>query len=254
MADDTSLFSIVRNIAASTQELINNLGNISKWACQWKMIINPDQTKQAQEVIFSRKLKKPAHPNLTFNNSHVSQTESEKHLGLILDNKLSFNEHLKGVLDKISNAIGLVRKFQSILPRFLLLTIYKTFETISWLWGHNYDQTYNASFDRKLESIQYSPYVVITGTTRGTSYEMLNQDLRLETLESRRWFRKLCLLYNIPSTDRIYDTKNAADVPRMKSRHIFLRTFTLLQQSLNGINQISIYVMQKATLYLESTY
>ena len=83
---------------------------------------------------------------------------------------------------------------------------------------------------------------------------MLNQDLRLETLESRRWFRKLCLLYNIPSTDRIYDTKNAADVPRMKSRHIFLRTFTLLQQSLNGINQISIYVMQKATLYLESTY
>ena len=65
------------------------------------MIYKPDQTKQAQEVIFSRKLKKPVQPNLTFNNSQVSQTESEKHLGLILDNKLSFNEHLKGVLDKI---------------------------------------------------------------------------------------------------------------------------------------------------------
>ena len=109
-ADDTSLFSIVRNIAASTEELINNLGNISKWACQWKMIYKPDQTKQAQEVIFSRKLKKPVHPNLTFNNSHVSQTESQKHLGLVLDNKLNSNVHLKDFLDMISKTVGLIGK------------------------------------------------------------------------------------------------------------------------------------------------
>ena len=63
------------------------------------MIFKPDLTKQAQQVIFSRKLNKPVHPYLTFNNSQVIQTESQKHLSLILDNKLSFNEHLKGVLD-----------------------------------------------------------------------------------------------------------------------------------------------------------
>ena len=72
-------------------------------------------------------LKKLVHPNLTFNNSQVSQTESQKHLGLISDNKLNFNEHLKGVLDKISKTMGVIRKFQLILPRFSLLTIYKTF-------------------------------------------------------------------------------------------------------------------------------
>ena len=97
-ADDTSLFSVVRDIAASTEELDNDLKNISKWTDQWKMIFNPDLTKQAQEVIFSRKLNKPVHPNLNFNNSQVSQTESPKPLGLILDNKPNFNEHLKGVL------------------------------------------------------------------------------------------------------------------------------------------------------------
>ena len=56
-------------------------------------------------------LKKLVHPNLTFNNSQVSQTESQKHLGLISDNKLNFNEHLKGVLDKISKTMGVIRKF-----------------------------------------------------------------------------------------------------------------------------------------------
>ena len=191
------------------------------------MIFNPDLTKQAQEVIFSRKLKKPVHPNLTFNNSHVSQTESQKHLGLILDNKLNFNEHLKGLLDKMSKTMGLIRKFQPILPRFSLLTIYKTFVRPHLDYGDMiYDQTYNASFHRKPESVPYSACLVITGTIRGTSYEKLNQELGLETLQSSRWFWKLCLFQKIvnnqspsylfdyiPSTDRIYNTRNAADVP-----------------------------------------
>ena len=123
-ADDTSLFSVVRDIAASTEKLNKDLRNIGKWAYRWKMIFNPDLTKQAQEVIFSRKLNKLVPP---FNNSQVSQTKTQKHLDLILDNKLNFNEHLKDVLDKISKTMGLVRKFQLILPRFSLLTIYKTF-------------------------------------------------------------------------------------------------------------------------------
>ena len=62
-ADDTSLFSVVRDIAASTEELNNDLRNISKWAYQWKMVFDPDLTKQAQEIIFSRKLNKLVHPN-----------------------------------------------------------------------------------------------------------------------------------------------------------------------------------------------
>ena len=110
-ADDTSLFLVVRDIATCTEELNNDLKNISKWAYQWKTIFNPDLTKQAQEVIFSRKLNKSVHPNLTFNNSQVSQTESQKHLGLILESKLNFSEHLKGVLDKISKTMGFNRKF-----------------------------------------------------------------------------------------------------------------------------------------------
>ena len=55
------------------------------------MIFNPDLTKQAQEVIFSRKLNKPDHLNLLFNNSQVIQTESQKHFCLISDKKLNFN-------------------------------------------------------------------------------------------------------------------------------------------------------------------
>ena len=72
----------------------------------------------------------------------MSQTESQKHLGLILDIKLNFNKHLKGVLDKISKTIGRIHKLRPILPRFSLLTIYKTFVRPHLDYGDIiYDQT-----------------------------------------------------------------------------------------------------------------
>ena len=54
------------------------------------MSFNPDITKQAQEVIFSRKLKKTSHRPLMFNSNQVNKTSSQKHLGIILDESLSF--------------------------------------------------------------------------------------------------------------------------------------------------------------------
>ena len=61
-ADDTSLFSVVHDINTSTIELNSDLKKINDWAFQWKMTFNPDSSKQAQEIIFSRKLKKATHP------------------------------------------------------------------------------------------------------------------------------------------------------------------------------------------------
>ena len=37
------------------------------------MKFNPDPTRQAQQVIFSRKTKKLPHPHLVFNNTNVTQ-------------------------------------------------------------------------------------------------------------------------------------------------------------------------------------
>ena len=63
-ADDTSLFSVTHDITTSANELNNDLKKISDWAFQWKMSFNPDPSKQAQEVIFSTKLKKRITPSL----------------------------------------------------------------------------------------------------------------------------------------------------------------------------------------------
>ena len=54
-ADGTSLFSIVSDLLETANILNRDLDKIRGWAEQWKMAFNPDPTKQAQEVIFSKK-------------------------------------------------------------------------------------------------------------------------------------------------------------------------------------------------------
>ena len=121
------LFSVVNNFHTSATTLSQDLKAITNWAFQWKMIFNPDLSKEAQEVIFSRKIKKLLHPTLSFNNIPLNNSLFQKHLGLTLDIKLNFSEHIKSITIKISKTMGLLRKFQQILPRSTLLTIYKTF-------------------------------------------------------------------------------------------------------------------------------
>ena len=93
-ADHTSLFSKIESKSHSNFQLNEDLEAISKWAFQWKMLFNPDPVKQAIEVCFSQKLDKVVYPPLKFNNSDVQSANSQKHLGLVLDSKLDFNEHV----------------------------------------------------------------------------------------------------------------------------------------------------------------
>ena len=131
------------------------------------MSFNPDPNRQAQEVIFSRKLKKKPHPPLVFNNASVSQCKSQKHLGIILESKLTFEEHYKTVLNKTNRTIG-------------LRTIYKAFVRSHLDYGDAlFDQGFNASSHKKLESMQYNTCLALTGTIRGTSNETLYQELGL---------------------------------------------------------------------------
>ena len=83
------------------------------------MIFNPDISKQAQEVGFSKKTDKVNHTSLTFNAIPVAQSSHQKHLGLYLDEKLNFSSHIKEIISKVNKGIGIIRKLRSILPRKL---------------------------------------------------------------------------------------------------------------------------------------
>ena len=58
-----------------------------------------------------------------------------------------------------------------------------------------YDQLQNKSFSEKLESVQYKTTLAITGAMQGNSRDKLYQELGLESLKSRRWYKRLSCLF-----------------------------------------------------------
>ena len=151
-------------------------------------VLQPDPSKQEQVIIFSRKINKVYHPTLLFNNSTVQQISSEKHLGIHLDEELTFKHNSNEKINKANKNIGIIRKFNNNLPRSALLTIYRSFIRPYLDYGDViFDQPENESFSSKIESVQYNASLAIAGAIRGTSKEKLYQELGLESLRSRRW-------------------------------------------------------------------
>ena len=99
-ADDTSLFSHVFDKYKSQSELNIALQIISNWAFQWKTQFNPDPNKQAQEVYFSKKSNNKNSLPVIFNDAKVVTCSAHKHLGLLLDKRLSYNEHIQSKMNK----------------------------------------------------------------------------------------------------------------------------------------------------------
>ena len=163
-ADDTSLFSVVHDSAASTAFLNDDLLKISRWAYQWKMIFNPDASKQAQEIVFSRKANASNHATVYFNNVPVIRDNIQKHLGLFLDSKLSFFDHINEKIKKATKGVNVIRKMNLLLPRSSLPTIYKSFVRPHLDYGNViYDQPNNSCLSDKIESVQYKAALAITG-------------------------------------------------------------------------------------------
>ena len=103
------LFSIVNDPTISANNLNHDLHIIQQWAYQWKMEFNPDPTKQATEVLFSCKKSSTNHPQLIFNGRAVGKVNDQKHLGLILNSRLSFEKHLNEKIIKAKKNVGILK-------------------------------------------------------------------------------------------------------------------------------------------------
>ena len=121
------LYSVVNNHTISAIGLNHDLKVISQWTYQWKMKFNPDLNKQATELLFSCKKNSTNHPSLFFNGSVVPK--EQKHLGLTLDSKLSFERHVNERIIKVLESLNISR---NIYPLKLLIKCIKLCSVLIW--------------------------------------------------------------------------------------------------------------------------
>ena len=82
------------------------------------MLFNPDPSKEATEVYFSRKLNQDSPLPLDFNDNTVQTVEVHKHLGLLLDKKLDFNIHIDNKINKCNKITSRMKRLSLTQPAF----------------------------------------------------------------------------------------------------------------------------------------
>ena len=200
-ADDSSLFIKVVNVEEAHHTLTCDLNEISAWARLWKMKFNPDISKQAIEVVFSCKYEKTrgVHPPLFFNDIPVARKTSTKHLGIILDEKLTFREHILEAIEKAKKGLSLMKFLSNFVNRKTLVLTYTMHVRPHLEYGDIIFHDSARYLMDMLESIQYQAGLIATGCWKNTSREKLYKELGWESLSERRNLRRLLTYHKMLS-------------------------------------------------------
>ena len=240
-ADDSSLFTCVKGVDQTHEKLVKDLDTVTAWAYQWKMVFNPDLTKQAIEVIFSCKNKKPEHPPLTFNGIPVSREPFTKHLGVYLDSRLNFSKHIKEKVLIATKGLSLLKFLSNYVDRGVLDLSYKLYVRPHLDYGDVIYHNQRADLMDLIERVQYKAALIVSGCWQGTSREKLYEELGWESLSDRRWCRRLAMFYKIVNES----------APVYLSEHIPTRR--VIQRTLRGERQ-EIFPLYRTERYVNSFF
>ena len=161
---------------------------------------------------------------------------SQKHIGITLDNPLSFGKHLRLAFGKTNRTwVCCYANFNiSSQDLHFLLYIKLLSDHILIMVTLYMKKLTSNPFSRKqnLSNITH----VYTGALSNASEEKLCDELGLETLQLCRWFRKLYYLKNfyknkspqslsklVPLRHSPYTTRNTENIPLFKTKHSFFK-------------------------------
>ena len=142
-ADDTTVTLSGEDLPSLTSQVNNELNLLNDWAIQNRLTINTDKTEY---ILFSNRLANIDDIQLKIGQDKLTLTTNYKFLGIDLDNKLKFNNHIKSVVSKVAKSNGIlyrIRKFLSIEARihFYYAFVYPYLSYNVSIWGNSNEIT-----------------------------------------------------------------------------------------------------------------
>ena len=116
-ADDTSILLSGSDLQKLVREMNRELELISEWFKANKLTLNIDKTYY---MVFHRGRRKfKNNIELVINDMNIREAKSMKYLGVIIDSKLNWIDHITYIKNKVAKGIGIIRKAQKLLNKRL---------------------------------------------------------------------------------------------------------------------------------------
>ena len=124
-ADDTEIHSSSKNIDLAVYNVNKDLQNVRHWFCRNGLICN---TKKSEAMIIAshKALKANRDINIFYGDSIVKQQRHFKYLSVVVDESLSWNNHVPYIALRVYPKLKLLNRISSFLSPNILLKIYKT--------------------------------------------------------------------------------------------------------------------------------
>ena len=123
-ADDSNLFINGTDVRKIELELNEELRNVASWLKINKLSLNVNKT---QYMVFTRKLNKLEDIVLRVEGQTIERVTETKFSGVIIDEKLTWRNHVNYISTKIAKGIGILIKARFCLSKETLVSLYYTF-------------------------------------------------------------------------------------------------------------------------------
>ena len=135
-ADDSTITFSSQNLFQTIMTVEEEFKRILDWLAANKLIINLNKTHL---MLFTNRAR-PDAISITANGQSISEVTETKFLGVILDNKLCWDAHIKYISQKISKSVSILRILKHTFPTNILKTIYHSliypyYNYCNLIWG-----------------------------------------------------------------------------------------------------------------------
>ena len=143
-ADDSTASHSDTDLNTTLNTLKDEFSKVLEWLQANKLIINLQKTHM---MLFTNKTR-PATLSININNNVITEINETKFLGVIVDNQLNWNAHIKHISNKVSKSIAILRILRDVFPKHILKMLYLTltypyFNYCNLIWGTAYKTNLN---------------------------------------------------------------------------------------------------------------
>ena len=195
-ADDTNLFYSHKNVKAIFNTVNKELEKINKWLQLNKLSLNTDKTK----FIFFHKPNERDDiplklPNLIIDQKTIQRVDSIKFLGVLLDENLTWKNHICDINKKNSKSIGILYKAKLLLNQKCLKDIYYAFIHSYLNYANICLASTNTNKLKKLLNKQKHAARIILNKDRMTHSRPLMKELQILNVYQLNIYQTLNFMY-----------------------------------------------------------
>jgi hypothetical protein len=169
-ADDATVLDIFKDPAHFDTKLNHDLLSIELWATKWLIDFNALKTEL---LTFSLKQQPSTAANLRFRDTVLMEVVCHKHLGITLNSKLNWTDHIDTITATCMKRLNILKKLKYQLPRNTINTLYLSMIRSLLEYGIALYFGSVMVLTQRLERIQYQAAIIWTGAINNTSYENL---------------------------------------------------------------------------------